>query len=350
MRVLIWYWGRRGAGAQYTYELVRALTENEVEVGVALAHANELAEATAGFAAWANVQAVHSVGGALTASLRPGATIGSLARRFGADVVLHPMVSPLTIGGLISLRRTPLVTVIHDPATHPGDRKFVADQAWHLALRRSNRVVAVSEGVGVKLRTMTSRPVDVVALGPLVSPPADATRQPNGPITFVGRMLPYKGLDLLAEAWAAIPRNERCQLIIAGEADQHPSVTNALSQLRAEGAEVRLGWLADRELAALVAGSRAVVLPYREASQSGLIPIAHAAGVPVIATDVGSLREQVGESGVVVSVSADALRDALISFATAPHSMSPMSPRRQPNVWENSASQMEQVLRRALSK
>ena len=50
-----------------------------------------------------------------------------------------------------------------------------------------------------------------------------------------------------------------------------------------------------------MAGADVLVLPYIEASQSGLIPIARALGTPVVVTPVGGLPEQVihGASGVV---------------------------------------------------
>ncbi len=66
------------------------------------------------------------------------------------------------------------------------------------------------------------------------------------------------------------------------------------------GVTVEPRWVPDSEIAGLVAAARAVVLPYREASQSGVLPIALALGVPVVATDVGGLAEQMGGGGLLV--------------------------------------------------
>jgi glycosyltransferase involved in cell wall biosynthesis len=65
---------------------------------------------------------------------------------------------------------------------------------------------------------------------------------------------------------------------------------------------------------ALVAASRTVVLPYREASQSGVLPIALALGVPVVATPVGGLPGQLvhGVSGLLArSATAEALAEVM---------------------------------------
>ena len=310
MRVLVWYWGRRGAGAQYTLQIVRALRSvDDVEVFVSVSNANPLADQTVSLAHGAQVKPVHSLRGVASTLFDPRRTIGSYARQVRADVVLHCMISPHTLFGWRTLRKIPVVTVVHDPAPHPGDEKRIADAAWRMALRRSARIVAPSQHVGQRLRLLTNRPVDVVPFGPLVDPAQDRSGwDPDGPVTFVGRFLPYKGLDLLADAWSSL-KPDSCRLVVAGEGGA--SIEPTLARLAAAKVEVREGWLSEASLAATVAGSRALVLPYREASQSGLVPIAHAMGIPVLATDVGALREQVGSGGWIVSPLADDLANGL---------------------------------------
>ncbi|MBX6744599.1 MAG: glycosyltransferase, partial [Acetobacteraceae bacterium] len=69
------------------------------------------------------------------------------------------------------------------------------------------------------------------------------------------------------------------------------------------GVRVESRWVAEAEIPALIAAADALVLPYREASQSGVVSLAHAMGVPVVATPVGGLREQVadGVNGVLAA-------------------------------------------------
>lgn len=118
----------------------------------------------------------------------------------------------------------------------------------------------------------------------VVTNPSQRRRPGGRMVLFVGRIRPYKGVDLLLEAWAS--RNfGGAELVIAGEG-RIPSAV-ALPSVR-----VINRWLSEREIEELIASAALVVLPYREASQSGIVPIAKALGVPVVATPVGGLPEQ----------------------------------------------------------
>ena len=72
------------------------------------------------------------------------------------------------------------------------------------------------------------------------------------------------------------------------------------------------GWISLYQLEEIIAESEAVVLPYKSASQSGLVDIAEAFSTRVIATPVGGLIEQVGNtSNGFIAKSADPLDIAL---------------------------------------
>jgi len=60
---------------------------------------------------------------------------------------------------------------------------------------------------------------------------------------------------------------------------------------------IQQGWIADTEITSVFSQADIVVLPYIEASQSGVFVVALAAGVPTVATPVGGLKEQI-ETGV----------------------------------------------------
>jgi glycosyltransferase involved in cell wall biosynthesis len=79
------------------------------------------------------------------------------------------------------------------------------------------------------------------------------------------------------------------------------------------GVTVEQRWVADDQLASEVASAHALVLPYREASQSGVVPIALAHGIPVVVTAVGGLPGQIdhGRNGLIVSPDAMALAAAM---------------------------------------
>ena len=83
--------------------------------------------------------------------------------------------------------------------------------------------------------------------------------------------------------------------------------------------EVRNRHIPDREAAQLFIDADIVVLPYVEASQSGVLAIANAFAKPVIVTDVGELGRAVedGVSGLVVPPADERpLADAILKLAT----------------------------------
>src|SRR5690606_6572529 len=90
---------------------------------------------------------------------------------------------------------------------------------------------------------------------------------------------------------------------VAGDAWERPQrYAELASELGLSGAVTfRFEYVPDSELSSLFASHDLVVQSYRSASQSGVVPLAHAAGRAVVVTPVGGLAEQVadGINGVV---------------------------------------------------
>lgn len=118
---------------------------------------------------------------------------------------------------------------------------------------------------------------------------------------FFGRISPYKGLDLLAKAYKDVSaRCGRVTLTIAGEGDFAP-------YRRAYGRLLHVTvinrWIRDDEVESIFTGKNLIaVLPYTDATQSGVALVAMNYGVPVIASDTGGLSEQIedGVTGLLV--------------------------------------------------
>ena len=107
------------------------------------------------------------------------------------------------------------------------------------------------------------------------------------------------------------------ELSIVGSGDLGP-YRAALQGL--EGVSVQNGWVDDTAIADALVEADAVVLPYVEASQSGVAAAAFSAALPVIATPVGGLVEQVddGKTGLIAkAVSAEALAETIAHLATS---------------------------------
>jgi glycosyltransferase involved in cell wall biosynthesis len=163
--------------------------------------------------------------------------------------------------------------------------------------------------------------------GPLVGGQAQAGRLPSDTdrpvVLFFGLLRPYKGLDVLLDAWRGV---EGAELWIVGmprmdlatlQADAPPSVHFVPR------------FVPDAELPAYFERADLVVLPYREADQSGVLHTALAFGKPLLLSDIGGFPE-VAASGAARTVPAGdrtTLRAALQELLSDPAALAAMAGR-----------------------
>lgn len=143
-------------------------------------------------------------------------------------------------------------------------------------------------------------------------------------ILFFGRIEPYKGLDILISGFRQVADSlPDWRLMIAGTGKLPASARRTIS------ARIRVvnKYLSDAEVASCMQQASMVVLPYDEATQSGVIATAYAFGRPVIVTKVGGLPEMVipGKTGLVIpSRDAGALARAIKALASDSRRLSQM--------------------------
>lgn len=116
-------------------------------------------------------------------------------------------------------------------------------------------------------------------------------------ILFFGFIRKYKGLDLLIEAMETMP--DDYLLLIAGE--PYGSFDGYMDLIRKKNlfAKVKMfvRYIDDKEVTNFFSAADVCVLPYKSATQSGIVGIAYHYGLPVIATDVGGLKEMIQPYG-----------------------------------------------------
>ena len=123
-------------------------------------------------------------------------------------------------------------------------------------------------------------------------------------LLFFGFVRDYKGLDVLLEAMPRISRETGAHLYVLGEFYSGREKTSRQIESLGIGPQVTLrdAYVPDEEVGLYFSAVDAIVLPYRSATQSGIVPIAYQLERPVLCTDVGGLAEIVldGETGLVV--------------------------------------------------
>jgi glycosyltransferase involved in cell wall biosynthesis len=121
-------------------------------------------------------------------------------------------------------------------------------------------------------------------------------------ILCFGRIKPYKGIENLLAAFQKLAeRDANYRLIVAGEAQKgNEGYLNMIRQMIPSELEsgqiiLKVQFIPDEEMELYLKAADVMVLPYNEIFQSGVLFLAYSFGLPVIATDVGSFREEIVE-------------------------------------------------------
>lgn len=229
-------------------------------------------------------------------------------------------------------RPIPLLTTVHDVRVHPGDHetRVLPEWATTMIARQSDGIVVHGEGLRSLAVERFSKPTERVHV--LAHPSIQRYTElaaseglrpaPSRPFTALlfGRIMAYKGLTTLLRAEKALAgRVPDLRLVIAGRGDDPLAFRDEMGDPARY--EVHRGYIEDRKTAQLFLDCDVVVLPYSEASQSGVLNLAAAFGKPVIVTDVGELRATVEPNGLGLVVPPDdpgALAAALAALAEQP--------------------------------
>ncbi len=334
-KILLWYWGRTGAGPLYTLELLRALRgQPGLTVTASLANGNSLRDdflAQGGSLHWVETyqdKLSFALGTLRLPWLRHAFQDFLRQERF--DAVLSTMGhlwTPL-LADCVTTSGAVYIPVLHDATPHPGEAQPLWRWRRRCELKQARHVITLSAAVARGVTANTGYPADNISVipygvAPLPGLPLTARSYPVGrPFRFLffGRIMAYKGLDILLDAWREVQQQRsQAELVIAGAGDLAPYTQRlALSK----GVTCVTRWIGDAEIPKLFTDADAVVLPYREASQSGVTNQAYAAGLPIVATPVGGLVEQVipDKTGILAAnISASALAAAMLQMMAAAH-------------------------------
>jgi len=138
-------------------------------------------------------------------------------------------------------------------------------------------------------------------------------------ILFFGFIRKYKGLDILLEAMADKRiQTSKIKLLIAGEfyEDEKP-YRELIDKLNIKDSLIlRTNFISDSEVKYYLCSADAVVQPYRNATQSGVTPLAYHFEKPMIVSNVGGLPNLVAneKAGLVVEPEPTSIADAILRY------------------------------------
>lgn len=196
-------------------------------------------------------------------------------------------------------RKTKLINTIHDPVKHLGDElsKTIDDSTvifWSRIFTDKFIVHGkfLRDQLSAAYRINTGR-ISIIPhghLGIYKKFQKYYVKEDPNTILFFGRIWKYKGLNILIEAAnVLIERNHDLKFIIAGKGED---ITQYRQNIKfKENIIFHNQRIPNEKVGALFEYASIIVLPYLEATFSGVIPIAFAYAKPVIATKVGSIPE-----------------------------------------------------------
>lgn len=244
-----------------------------------------------------------------------------------ADVVHFQWLALQQLDLHLLPRGRPLVLTAHDVL--PREGSAARRSAQRRLYERVDAVVAHSEHSRRRLVDdlgIASDSVHVIPHGPLrpwqgqpeAALPLPATERPV--VLFFGLLRPYKGLDLLMEAWRGITDAE---LWVVGM----PRGVEISRLAAPEGVRFLPRFVSDGEMHALMRHAAMLVAPYREIEQSGAVFTALGAGLPVVLSDVGGFPELAPTGAVELfpTGDADALRAAIVGLLSDPDRLKTMA-------------------------
>ncbi len=207
--------------------------------------------------------------------------------------------------------------VVHDVIQHPyrnmGMRKMVVEALRRLWMKKTvskdNRIILLSDNSKTYFANLYKRCRAKTLCMRLGAHVPEATPEMPLPLSeidaeyylFFGRIDKYKGIENLCAAYERLPEDfiDKYHLVIAGKGQFS---SQEIAYIKADNRiHILNRFITDGEMNWLFKNSVAVVMPYIEASQSGVLPIAYHFSKPVIVTDQPGLTENVidGKTGYI---------------------------------------------------
>lgn len=209
---------------------------------------------------------------------------------------------------------TKQIMTFHDAgAYHPSNHTslkdrlhtFIEHKISRSAANKITNVMVMSRESEQNFKRYYPESAEKTILVPLGAhiPDADETAPeehiPQDYFLFFGRIDKYKGISDLLEAYSGL-NNKDIHLVIAGKG----SLSEKEQELCKENNVILLNrYISDGEMKWLFKHSKFLILPYIQATQSGIIPIAYSYGIPVITSNVPGLTQfvQNGKTGFICS-------------------------------------------------
>ena len=245
-------------------------------------------------------------------------------KTFDPNVIHFQVSGPVLCLFFPFFKKYPLVGTFHDVKLHIGENRLLNRILYNRGRKYMDHVIVHSEKLKEQMieeYNIPNEKVHAIPIGehevaPFKKYERKDIKEDGNIILFFGRIYKYKGLEYLIKAEPMITKEvPDAKIVIAGAGENFKKYENMM--VNKDNFIVHNYRIPYKEGAELFQRCSVVVLPYIDASQSGVIPTAYGFKKPVIVTNVGSIPEIVddGITGFIVPPrNPDALADAIVKL------------------------------------
>lgn len=305
--IVINYTGRKGGGTIYSYEMSKGLIENGYSVYAIIAKDIE------NRSKWEKLpfkqlillptysNKLNYIGNTILFKLFGISGLKKKFKNIKVDAVYIPMIQPWSKLINSAFRNCQKIVTVHDPKPHSGSSNYFNRICKKVSLE-SDDIVILSETFieyviqyyGKKKENIHVIPHGIFNYYKSVQTLEKPIKYEKDKINFLffGRITKYKGLHVLAESYERLSKEfDNISLSVVGDGnfDNYQEEYSKLKNIT-----IVNRWIKDEEVGCFFKGDNIVtVLPYIDATQSGVIPLAMEYKSLVLASNTGGLAEQV---------------------------------------------------------
>lgn len=361
------YTGSKGGGALYALEMARAFIDQKISCVAVIASHNESLEE------WKElplkslviIDTYQSNLSLLNSSIfwkKNRTIIKEQLSGFNIVVTFVPMITfwSKRINALYPDAET--LIVVHDPTPHSGELYYYIQNLFgqQKIIKKASKVIVLSSNFISYVEKKYHKEGDVVFL-----PMGDYDYYDNEAegkeeiiygdylvnFIFFGRISKYKGLEELGKAYEKVAAiSNRVSLTVAGSGDfsNYEKMYENLPNVK-----VVNRWINNDEVKSFFKGENLIaVLPYRDATQSGVIQICKTFGIPIIASNTGGLKGQLKDyrsASMLVEPSdyidlSEKMTEVVLNGEFRKNLYQNASGYENSNNWENSAIEIKKII------
>lgn len=265
-------------------------------------------------------------------------TTASNINKFSPDILIIPYWMSFLAPALGTVcrfvnKKTKVLGLVHNAIPH--EKRFFDSFLAKYFFAKCDGFIALSEPVKEDLKSIVSDKPILLSPHPIYDhygvkiEKEEACKKlgisdsSKRTLLFFGLIREYKGLDILLKSMNLL--TDDYQLIVAGECYGDFKFYQDLIDSSPNRANIKVleDYIPDELVPVLFSASDILVLPYRDATQSGVVAVAYQMETPLIATNVGALGETIksGSTGMVANeVTPEALADTIKAYFTDEYS------------------------------